>query len=403
MSFLKLLGRHSFALLWSGQTISCLGDSLYTIALAWWILQKTGSAAAMSGVLICLTIPLVLFLLLGGAAGDRLPRVRLMLISDLLRAVVVGLLAFLALQQRLELWHIYVISAFFGMVQAFFYPTYIALVPDLVPARLLSSANSLRSVSVRGAQLIGPAIGAGIIVLGGTALAFALDGVSFVISAACLIALPQVSVQHHPATRDVGMFHDIRKGINTVLSSPWLWISLAISTLSTIFLDGPLETALPLLVKQRFGAQVGLYALFTTLSALGSICVAFWLGHFKRLRRRGLLTYGAWLVASLMISVVGLHLSVVAMSLAIFILGAAMTTVGLAWMSTLQEFVPAHLLGRVASIDLLASSSLIPIGYGLVGLAADRLGTSLVFILGGAISASLILLGLLHPSIRAVD
>ncbi len=192
-------------------------------------------------------------------------------------------------------------------------------------------------------------------------------------------------------------------GINTVRRSPWLWITLAIASLSTIFLDGPLATALPLLVKQRFGSQVGFYALLTTLSALGSISVAFLFGHFKRLRRRGPLTYGAWLVASLVISVVGLPLSVAGMSLALFILGAALTTVGLVWMSTLQEFVPADLLGRVVSIDLLASSGLVPVGYGLVGIASDRFGASLVFVLGGAISASLIALGLLHPSIRAVD
>jgi hypothetical protein len=72
-------------------------------------------------------------------------------------------------------------------------------------------------------------------------------------------------------------------------------------------------------------------------------------------------------------------------------------------MNTLQEFVPADLLGRVASIDMFVSAGLVPIGYGLAGIAADRLGASLVFVLGGAIGASVIALGLLHPAIRAVD
>lgn len=89
--------------------------------------------------------------------------------------------------------------------------------------------------------------------------------------------------------------------------------------------------------------------------------------------------------------------------MAFFIQGASFEALGLAWMNSLQEFVPADLLGRVASIDLLVSTGLLPIGYGLAGIAADRLGAPLVFVLGGAIAASLIALGLLHPAIRAVD
>jgi hypothetical protein len=149
--------------------------------------------------------------------------------------------------------------------------------------------------------------------------------------------------------------------------------------------------------------QVGFYALLTSLSACGSITAAFLLGHFKRLRHRGWLTYGTWLIASLMLLVIGLPLPVIGVGIAFCIQGAAITILGLAWMNSLQEFVPADQLGRVASIDMLVSSGLLPIGYGLAGVAADRFGASLVFVLGGAISASVIALGLLHPAIRAMD
>ncbi|MDQ2714548.1 MAG: MFS transporter [Chloroflexota bacterium] len=399
----RALSQRSFALLWSGQVISRLGDSLYIIALAWWVLQKTGSATAMGLVLICSTIPMLLLLLFGGVAVDRLPRIRLMLASDLIRGGVVLLIAFLAFQQWLQLWHIFVLSALFGVVEAFFDPAYRAVVPDLVPTEMLPSANSLRSIGLEAAQIIGPAIGAGIIALGGTSLAFALDGLSFVISAACVVALPHVSALLGSAEKETGVLQDIRKGFSTVLHSPWLWVTLVVASVSTIFLAGPAEAALPLFVKQRFGTQVGLYALLTSLSALGSVIAAFWLGHFKRLRRRGLLTYGAWLLASLMLLAVGLPLPVAGVCLAFFIQGACFTILGLAWINTLQEFVPADLLGRVGSIDILVSSSLLPIGYGLAGIAADHLGASPVFVLGGAISAGVIALGLLHPAIRAVD
>ncbi|HZS76971.1 MAG TPA: MFS transporter [Ktedonobacteraceae bacterium] len=403
MSVFRAFTNRSFVLLWSGQIISRLGDSLFSVALAWWVLQKTGSATAMGIVLICSTVPMILCLLFGGVAVDRFPRVRLMLASDVLRGGVIALIAALAFMQWLELWHIFVLSAIFGTVDAFFYPAYAALVPDLVPGELLPSANSLRSISTQVALLIGPAIAAGIIALGGTALAFALDGVSFALSASCLMTLPEVPALRLPAEKEEGVLHDIHEGISTVLHSPWLWVTLVIACVSTIFLVGPGEAALPLLVKQRFGAQVGFYALLTSLSALGSVVAAFWLGHFKRLRHRGVLTYGAWLLASLMLLMVGLPLPLVGVSIAFFIQGAAFEVLGLAWMNSLQELVPGELLGRVTSIDYLVSFALAPIGYGLAGIAADHLGAPPVFLLGGAIAASVIALGLLHPAIRAVD
>lgn len=403
MTIFRAFTNRSFAFLWSGQTVSRLGDSLFTIALAWWVLQKTGSAAAMSIVLICSMLPMLLCLLFGGVAVDRLPRVRLMLGSDLLRGGLVLLIALLAALQVLELWQICILSAVFGVVDAFFLPAYRAIIPDLLPSELLSSANSLTSLSSQGMSLLGPAFGAGIIVFGGTPLSFALDGVSFLLSALCLIVLPPAPVLSLPAEREEGVLADIRKGFGTVLHDPWLWVTLVIASVSTIFLVGPLEAALPLLVKQRFAAQVGIFALFTALTALGSVIAAFALGHVKQLRRRGPLTYGAWLLASLMLLVVGLPLSEAFVGAAFFVQGVAFEVLGLTWLNTLQEFVPVDLQGRVSSIDYLVSFALTPIGYGLAGIAADRLGAAPVFAIGGAIAASVIALGFLHPKVRAVD
>jgi DHA3 family tetracycline resistance protein-like MFS transporter len=326
-----------------------------------------------------------------------------MLASDLLRAALVSLIALLAVEQWLALWQIFIVSALFGVVEAFFYPAYAAVIPEIMPTEFLPSANALRSVSGQVALLAGPAIAATIIALSGVTLAFALDGLSFFISATCLLAVPKASKPDIPGEVDAGVLHDVRQGIGIVLHTPWLWITLAVACASTLFLVGPAEAALPLLVKQRFGEQVGLYALLTALAALGSLGAALWMGRFKRLRRRGLLIYGAWLIAGLMLLAIGLPLPAVGVSIAFFVQGAAFEVLGLAWINTLQEFIPGDLLGRVSSVDALVSSGLLPIGYGLAGIAADHLGASLVFVLGGAISAALIALGLLHPAIRALD
>jgi MFS family permease len=403
MNFLRSLANPSFALLWSGQTVSRLGDSFYTVALALWVLEKTHSATVMGLVLVCSSVPMLLFLLLGGVFVDRLPRLHVMLSSDFLRAGIVGLMAALAVSGRLEVWHVLVMSVCFGVVDAFFYPAYSAVVPEVVGASDLPSANSMRFMSSQLAGIIGPALAGLIVAKAGPGLTFSLDGVSFVISAFCLLALARKRVLRKAGPAESGVLKDLHQGIATVLKSPWLWITIGIAGLSNITLGGPFEAALPLLVAQRFGSAAQTYGLLMTVSAIGSLIASILIGRSKRLRRRGYLLYGAWLLASLMLFLMGLPVGLVLMGLAVGIGGASWSILDLVWVNTLQELVPADLLGRVSSIDALGSFGLLPVGYALAGLAADHVGASMVFVIGGVISALVIALGLLHPAVRGLD
>ena len=117
--FIQIAHRSSFALLWSGQQLSALGDSIYRVALAWWVLEKTGSAKAMSTIFIFASTPMLVFLLIGGVAVDRYSRARVMFLSDILRGLLIGIVALLAFAHRLEIWHIYIVSLLFGIVGRF--------------------------------------------------------------------------------------------------------------------------------------------------------------------------------------------------------------------------------------------------------------------------------------------
>src|SRR3712207_4020894 len=131
MGLFRALRHRAFALLWAGQTLSRVGDFLYQVALAWWVLETTGSAPAMATVFIFSFTPMLLFLLAGGVAVDRLPRVPLMLLSDFARAAISATITILAFGNLLEIWHVYVASLLFGFVDAFFQPAYMALVPEV--------------------------------------------------------------------------------------------------------------------------------------------------------------------------------------------------------------------------------------------------------------------------------
>jgi MFS family permease len=403
MVLFKSLTHRSFALLWSGQTISRIGDFMYQVALAWWVLEKTGSAIIMGTVLICSFTPMLLFLLVGGVAVDRLPRVQVMLAADLIRGAVVTIVAVLAFAQLLEVWHIFIASLLFGLVDAFFQPAYTALVPEMTPPDALLSANSLTGLSQQAGRIVGPALGAAIIGLGGTSVAFALNGLSFFLSAACLVPLLGIATPRSTDPQSSSMVREISAGIGMVLGSPWLWITITISALTNVTLSGPFSVALPFLVKDNLHADVGTLGLLYTLFPIGYVIAEVWLGRLASIRRRGLIAYCGLMCAGLAMLVLGLPIPIVGLALAALLNGAALEVFSLIWTNTLQERVPQDMLGRVASIDLLGSFVLLPVGFGVTGWATSLLGAPLVCVIGGVLTAGFAALGLAHPAIRALD
>ena len=403
MTFARALRHRSFALLWIGQTISRLGDSLYRIALAWWVLEETGSAAAMSTVLVVSSIPMLIFLLVGGVVVDRLPRFRVLFTADVLNGIVVGGVALLAATDRLEIWHVYIAGAIFGLAEAFFFPAYGASIPQIVPPDSLPSANSLTSLSWQLTGVAGPAIGATLVALGGTPAAFGLDSLSFFVSAACLAPLVRIALPKpaDPSTRSP--LTDLRAGLATVLSRTWLWLSIAFFGLVNAFDAGPRNVALPFLIHDHLGLDVGALGAVASAIAVGSVAAAVFLGRYHRLRRRGLLLYGAFLMMGGMLVLFGLAPSLPGVVGAALVFGVGISLGSQVWTNTLQEMVPQEKLGRVTSIDALGSFVFLPVGFAVAGLLVERIGPASVFILGGSLVIGLSLAMLLVPSIRNLD
>jgi DHA3 family tetracycline resistance protein-like MFS transporter len=403
MTFARALRIRNFALLWTGQTISRLGDSLYRIALAWWVLEETGSATAMSTVFIFSFLPMLLFLLIGGVAVDRLPRFRVLFVSDLLNGVVVAVVAALAATGALEVWHVYISSALFGLAEAFFYPAYTASVPQVVPAESLPSANSLTGLSWQITGVIGPALGAALVAAGGIPAAFGLNSLSFFISAAFLAPLLRLTL---PRTVDVerrSALRDLRDGVAEVAARTWLWLSIAFFGLVNVVDAGPRNVALPFLIHDELGLDVGALGAVTSSIAFGSVAAAVFVGRYHRLRRRGLLLYSCEIVMGLMLILFGRLTWLPALMAAAFVYGTGISTGSLAWTNSLQEMVPQEKLGRVSSIDALGSFVFLPLGFAFAGMLTERIGPADVFVLGGSVVILLSVGMLLVPSIRRLD
>ncbi|MHC1739930.1 MAG: MFS transporter [Anaerolineaceae bacterium] len=403
---LRSLRNHSFAFLWSGQTISRLGDSLYRIALSWWVLEKTGSALAMGAVNIASMIPMLVFMLFGGVLVDRLPRPLVMFSADLLRGILVAGVAIMAALNLLTVWEVFIVSALFGLVSAFFEPAYIAILPEIVTAESLPSANSLTTLSREITGIAGPSLGALIIAAGGTPITFALDAVSFFVSAIALIPLlklPSIKPIQQVKTNRINVWTDLVSGLKAVGASPWLWITISVAALANMMEAGAISTSLPFLVKDTWHLDVKSLGFIYSSISIGAVVTAVIMGNWKKLRKRGPVAYISWFIIGTSIAIFGLQSNFIVTLIIAAILGAAATAFGLIWTNSMQELVPKELLGRVSSIDYLGSFALMPIGYAVAGWATDQFGPTVVFIVCGVVVAALALLALLHPAIRKMD
>jgi MFS family permease len=404
-STFRALRHRRFAVLLFGQTLSRIGDFLFQIAMAWWVLEKTGSATAMGSVLFVSILPTVIFSLVGGVVVDRMPRGVVLFLSDAARWLIMVIGAWLAYADRLVLWEIYVIVLAFGAADAFFMPAYNAIVQQIVPLKDLPSANSINSLSMQFGRVAGPAIGGLAAGFGGTPFAFGANALSFFIGALTvlpLLSLPKPAPQEEPFS--LGSFlSDLRGGFQTILASPILWITILVFSITNITLAGPYSIAMPFLVKDQLGGDEKLLGIIYSIFPIGYALASLVLGAFPRIRYRGPVFYICSIIAGLGLGMFGLHVPFYVLVIAALFNGAALEIVGLVWMNLLQELVPPEKMGRVSSVDMLGSFVLLPVGFAATGWLIDQVGAGTVFVGAGLLTALLCALPLLHPAIRKLD
>ena len=399
---LQPLRHRDFALLTGGSVISLLGDGFFHVALAWQVYEISNVPTALSFVGVAATLPLVLFLLVGGAFSDRYDRRLMMIGSDLLRALALGAIALLSIMGTIELWHLAVLMALVGIGDAFFNPAATAIVPDLLPEHELPQANALtgalRQMMFR---LLGPALAGVVIAIVGPGPAFAVDAATFFVSAVAVAAIRARPVPR--AGGKVGVratVGEVQEGLRYVRGQPWIWVTLVSAMLSLLVFFGPVQVLVPFLVKNRL--NLGPEALGTIFAAggVGSILMAFAIGHFGLPRRRVTAMYLAWSVGVAGMAVYGLmtdlwHALVAAMlTHALFELGHVI------WTTMLQQLVPRGLLGRVSSLDWMVSIGLVPVSYALTGPVAEAFGAAPTMVVAALIGGVLMGMLLFLPGVR---
>lgn len=402
IGILRPLRIKDFALLWSGMTISLIGDGIYLVAVAFQVYALSDSPGALSLVFFAWTAPMVLVFLVAGVMTDRVDRRWMMIGADVIRGVSLGILGVMSIAGDLTLGWMYVLVAIYGVGDALFMPAFTAIVPDIVPDDLLLEANSLDSfVRPLTMRMVGPAVGGLLVATLGPGQAIVVDAVSFGASALCIALIRPRRVAHQddrPKT-----FEQIAEGFRFVRAHTWLWATLASAAVSLLAFFGPLEVLVPYVVKHQMGGDASDYGLILAMGGIGAAIVSAGMGQTGMPRRHMTFMYVAWTVGLSLVSAFAFAEAVwQAMVISAF-LSAAFTAGMIVWGTLMHKLVPAELLGRVSSLDWLISTSLLPVSFLITGPIAGVIGVKATLI-GGPLIAGVLTLGfLLVPGIHDTE
>jgi len=208
-----------FALLWAGMSVSLVGDAIFLVALAWQVYDLSNDPLGLGWVLAAYMTPLVVFLLAGGVLTDRIERRKMMIASDVIRALAIGAAGVLAVTGELELWQLAACAAATGFGDALFAPAFGSIVPEIVPRESLAQANALDQFVRPVAGVLGPALAGLIIAIWGAGTALLVDAATFGASTATALLLTPRPFEPEPGR---SAWRDVKAGLAFVRARTWL-------------------------------------------------------------------------------------------------------------------------------------------------------------------------------------
>jgi MFS family permease len=339
---------------------------------------------------------MVLLLLFGGAVADRWPRRRVMLVADVVRCAVQAAVAALLVAGHWHVWELVVLEALWGAGAAFFTPAMTGLLSQLLTGEALAQGNALQALSWSVGSVAGPALAGVLVATSGPGPAVAIDGGTFLVSAAMLarLALPPSAAR----TTATSMLADLRQGWLVVRSRTWLWVIVVEFSLWNLLVYAPVVVLGAVVAKTHLGGAAAWGAIWSAfgLGALGGALVAL---HFRP--RRPLVAATVATAGFIPLPVLLAAAAPVTFTAAVAAVGGAgFALCGTLWDTTLQQQVPTEVLSRVSAYDWFGSVALLPVGYALAGPMAALIGARTALFGAAAVMALEVVCVLAVPSVR---
>ena len=332
--------------MWIGACTSSVGTWMQMVAQAWLIYRLSHSAFLLALDPVLATIPIFFFSLIGGVVADRVERRRVLMASQYVQMMCAFLLTLLLWLHMVRVWHILMCSFVSGFAQAFGGPAYSALIPTLVKKEDMPNAIALNSMQFNAAVMIGPAISAGVLARFGEVWCFGLNGVSFL---APVIALSMLKVRFLPVPTGETVLDSMKEGFKFIRRQGAM-AGLIILAFAMTFLFTPMRTFLPVFAKDIFHKGAGTYAMFQSVTGMGSVVGALTLASFGNMRRKGRVALMALAALGVTAAVFAASRSIPLSYVALFCSGAAMMAVFASVSSLVQLIVTNEMRGRVMSV-----------------------------------------------------
>jgi len=388
------LSERNFRLLWIGQTGSFLGDALVGVALAFAVLELTGSAGDLGLVFAAFAVPRVLFTLAGGVWADRLPRQRVMVACDLVRAAAQLVMSTLLITGNAEIWQLIAFAVVMGSAASFFTPASIGLMPQIVGAGRLQEANALMSISQSATHIFGPLLSGLIVATIGAGWAFAIDGASFLVSAAFLVAMRVAPAMPGPRRTFVAELAD---GWREVVSRSWVLACILTFSISNVSLAA-FQVLGPLIANREMGgaAAWGLIGAGASIGGVAGGAVAL---RWKP-ERPLIPAFLVLLLAQIELLLLVPPFPVLIVATGAFIAIGAIVISNALWDTMVQQHIPREAIGRVTGYDWMVSLIFQPLAFAAIGPVSEQIGVEQTLLLATGIGLVANSAVLLVPSVR---
>jgi MFS family permease len=401
-----------FCLLFVGQMISTIGDMFYAVALPWLMLSSGHTPQELGVVLATYGVPRVGTLLLGGLLSDWLRPRRVMLLADIMRALLVGVLAVLVFTGRTGVLPLCAVAAPLGAFAGLFLPAYYAVLPEILGADALQAGNALNTSSLQLALLIGSGLAGLVVSRLQSGPAFVVDALTFVVSALTLILMrgEHRSAEAVTAQKEQALAQEASGGESTFAQDITFWrlirtwrllqVAFLVIIFGNFLFNGLFEVALPTLARDQFMSGAGGYGLLLAMFGAGSLLGGLIAGSLGKIAHRGLLMLICIMTLGVLYSFVPFAGGLPGAALLIGCAGLTNGMLTVLAFTVMQQQAPPHLLGRLLGIFLFASLGLYPLSVALVGVVSSHVGPVILFPISGAMMLGAAAFGWLQRDIR---
>lgn len=399
---MRALRHYNFRLYISGQLVSQIGTWMQNIAQGWLVLRLTGSAFDLGFVTALQGLPILFFSLLGGVIADRVPKYRLLVVTQSIMAILALILAVDVTAGTVRIWHVYVLAALLGIANAANMPTQQAFSVEMVGKDDLLSAIALNSAQFNTARIVGPAIAGILIALVGMAISFYLNAISFLAVIIGLLLMRPSEFRLGGALQRGGSFRgQLSEGLGYARRTPLVLVMLVLAAAVGMFAFNT-NVIIPLFADKVLHSGPEGYGVMTSAMGVGSVLAALLLSFGSRAKATVMV---GGIAAYVLCALVFAWSRFLPLSLLVLCgMGASAMSYSTQANTTMQTSMPDALRGRVMSLYMMLFAGSQPIGAFITGAMAARAGAPLALAIDVTI-CGLVLAGVLiyRPSRRGIQ